>query len=122
MHGASIRTRSIEPFRSSRVSVAPRGVRTCTLRTPARSSRAWIGDKAALVGVGREDLARVLHHRRQRQRLAAAARAKVDHLLAGLGTGEQRRQLRAFILDFNAALDEDGLGLDRRAFSARATR
>ena len=45
-----------------------------------------------LVVVGGEDLALVLHHRRQRQRLAAGAGAEIDHLLARLGAARTARQ------------------------------
>ena len=71
--------------------------------------------EAPLVVVGGVELALVLHRRRERQRLAAGAGAEIDHLLAGLGVGQQRGKLRAFVLDFDQALDEGRLGMDRRA-------
>ena len=75
--------------------------------------------EAPLVAIGRVDLAVVLHRRGERQRLAAGAGAKIDHLLAGLGAGKKRSELRAFVLDFDAALEERRLGMDRRAFGIR---
>ena len=48
VHGASISTRSALPCRSASVSALPRGVRTCTLRAPERSSRSWIGARRRL--------------------------------------------------------------------------
>ncbi len=47
----------------------------------------------ALVDVGRVDLAAVFHRGGKRQRLAAGAGREVEHLLAGLGEGEQRGEL-----------------------------
>ena len=76
--------------------------------------------KPALVVVGGVDLALVFHQRRERQRLAAAAGAKVEHLLAGLGAGEQRGELRALVLDFDQALEIGELGMDRRALGIGA--
>ncbi len=75
--------------------------------------------EAALVGIGRVDLAAVLHRGGQRQRLAAGAGAEIDDLLAGLGAGEERGELRAFVLDFDAAFEESRLGMNRRAFGIR---
>ena len=70
----------------------------------------------ALVGVGRENLAFVVHRRRERERFAAGAGAQIDHLLAAFGAGKQRCELRAFVLDFNQTLDESGLGMDGGIF------
>ena len=66
----------------------------------------------ALVVVGRDQPALALHHRRQRQRLAAGAGAEIDHLLAGLCRRQQRRELRALVLHLDGALDEILLGMD----------
>ena len=41
------------------------------------------------------------------------------HLLAGLGVGEQRGELRAFVLDLDQALEVGGLGVHRGAFRHR---
>ena len=49
------------------------------------------------------------------KRLAAGAGAEIDHLLARLGAGKQRGQLRAFVLHLDHAFEESGLGMDRRA-------
>ena len=68
-----------------------------------------------LVVVGGEDLALVLHHGRERQRLAAGAGAEIDHLLARLGAREQGRKLRALVLHLDDAFDERRLGVDGRA-------
>ena len=68
-----------------------------------------------LVVVGGEDLALVLHHGGQRQRLAAGAGAEIEHLLAGLGAGEQRRQLRALVLNFDQTFKKGRLGVNRGA-------
>ena len=65
-----------------------------------------------LVVVGRDQPALALHHRRQRQGLAAGAGAEIDHLLAGLCGRQQRRQLRALVLHLDRALDEILLGMD----------
>src|SRR5207237_9926585 len=47
------------------------------------------------------------HHRCQRQGLAAGAGAEIDHLLAGLGRGEQGRESRALVLDLDGARSEE---------------
>ena len=65
-----------------------------------------------LVAIGRNQTAPALHHGRQRQRLAAGPGAKVDHLLAGFCAGQQRRELRALVLNLDGALDEILLGVD----------
>ena len=70
----------------------------------------------ALVAVGRVDLAVILHHRRERQGLAARAGAQVDHLLAAPRACEQRGELRTLVLHFDHALDERRLRVDRGAF------
>ena len=70
--------------------------------------------KPALVVVGGVELPLVLHRGRERERLAAGAGAEIDHLLAGPGVGKQRGKLRAFVLDFDLALDEGRLGVHRR--------
>ena len=75
--------------------------------------------EAALVGVGRVDLPVVLHRGGERQRLAARAGAEIDHLLAGLRAAEQGGELRALVLDLDLALEERGLGMDRRALGIR---
>src|SRR5208283_824087 len=74
----------------------------------------------AAVGVMSVDLAAVVHLRGERQSLAAAAGAKVEDLLAGLGAAKQRRELRAFVLRFDEAFDESGLGREHRAASVGA--
>ena len=66
----------------------------------------------ALVAVGRDQPALALHHRRQRQRLAAGAGAEIDHLLAGFCRREHRGELRALVLHLDRALDEILLGMD----------
>ena len=73
-----------------------------------------------LVVVGREDLALVLHHCRQRQRLAAGTRAEIDHLLAGLGAAEQRSELRALVLNFHQTFKKRRFGMDGRALCVRS--
>ncbi|RWV77504.1 hypothetical protein GW17_00061653, partial [Ensete ventricosum] len=73
------------------------------------------------LAVGRIDLAVVVHSCGERQGLAAAAGAKIKHLLAGLGRAEQRRQLRALVLDFDEAFDIGGLAGKRRAAAVVAT-
>jgi hypothetical protein len=75
--------------------------------------------EAALIGVSRVDLAAVLHRRGKRQRLAAGAGAKIDDLLARLGAGKERGELRAFVLDFDAAFEEQRFGMNCRAFGIR---
>ena len=65
-----------------------------------------------LVVIGRDQPALALHHRRQRQGLAAGPGAKIDHLFAGFGAGKQRRQLRALVLNLDGALDEILLGMN----------
>ena len=52
-------------------------------------------------------LAAISHHCRKRQRLAATARAKIDHLLARRHARKQARKLRAFVLDFDSAVAKD---------------
>ena len=59
---------------------------------------------------------------RKRQRLAAGAGAEIEHLLAGLGAREQRRELRALVLHLDKALNEGRLGMDRRGFWRRRKR
>ena len=58
----------------------------------------------------------------ERQGLAAAAGAEIDHLLAGLGAGEKRHELRALVLDLDPALEEFGLRLHGRAAPVLARR
>ncbi len=116
VHGASISTRSMRPARSSRslpiVSASAPG--RCA-RRPAPADRGSARGGACRYRWRRSAL--VVHHRRQRQRLAAGAGAKIDHLLAGLGAGEQGRELRALVLDFDHALDEGLFRMDRRALA-----
>ena len=69
-----------------------------------------------LVVVGGEDLPLVLHHGGKRQRLAAGAGAEIDHLLAGFGAAQQRRELGAFILNFHHTLKKGRFGMDWRGF------
>src|SRR5689334_3306588 len=71
--------------------------------------------EAALVGVGRENLALVLHHGGKRERLATRAGAEIDHLFARLRAAQRRGELRALILNLDLALQEGGLRMDRRA-------
>src|SRR5262249_61527095 len=63
--------------------------------------------EAALVEIGGVNLAAIFHGGGKRQRLAAGAGTKGDHLLAGLGIGQERSQLRALVLEFDLALDKD---------------
>ena len=116
VHGASISTRSARPARSA--SSFAYAVRRADLDVARAGAREALVDRhqPALVDVGRVDLAAILHRRGQRQRLAAGAGAKIDDLLAGLGAGEERGELRALVLDFDAALEKGRLGMDRRAF------
>ena len=58
----------------------------------------------------------------ERQGLAAAAGAEIDHLLAGLGAGEERHELRALVLDLDPALQEFGLRLHGRTAPVLARR
>ena len=67
------------------------------------------------VRVGGVDLSLIGHHARERERLAAGAGAEIERLHAGLGAGKQRRELRAFVLYFDQALDVAGLGGERDA-------
>ncbi len=67
------------------------------------------------IEVARKNLPVIVHHRRERQRLAAGAGAQVDHLLAGLGAGQQRSKLRALVLHLDMALEVSGLGVNGRA-------
>jgi hypothetical protein len=63
--------------------------------------------KLALVAVARDQPALAAHHRTERQRLAARARAQVEH---GAGPASafvsSAASLRAFVLHLDAALDE----------------
>ena len=72
------------------------------------------GREPALVAVGRVDLALVLHDRGERQRLAAGAGAEIDDMLARPRIDQQSRELGALVLHLDQALDEGGLGMDRR--------
>ena len=120
VQGASISTRSMRPSRSA--SSSPTDLRRAHLHVARAGALEPLVDRRepALVVVGGVDLALVLHHGGQRQRLAAAAGAEIDHLLAGLGAGQQRRELRALVLDFDQALEKGGLGVDRRALGVGA--
>ena len=62
----------------------------------------------------RVNLAAIVHLRRQGERLAAAAGAEIEHLLARLRCAEQRGELRALVLYFDKAFDEGGLRIQRR--------
>ena len=115
VHGASISTQvgaAIEV--AEHVSLAARRADLDVARAGARDAFVdW--QRLPLVDVGRIDLAAVVHRGGERQRLAAGAGGEIDHLLAGLGAGKQRRKLRAFVLDFDFALAEYRLGVNRRA-------
>src|SRR6202048_3980547 len=65
-----------------------------------------------LVVIGRDQPALALHHRGNRERLAAGAGTEGDHLLAGVWRRKQRRELRAFVLHFDGALDKILLGMN----------
>ena len=67
------------------------------------------------ITVARMDLALVLHRCGERQGFAARARTKIEHLLAGPCQGKGGGKLRAFILNFDKALDIGGLGRKRGA-------
>ena len=72
--------------------------------------------QATLVEIGGVDLATVVHRRGERQRLAASSGAQIDHLLAGFGVGQKRRELGALILDFDLAFKKNRLGMDCGTF------
>ena len=122
VQGASTSTQSILPSRSGD-RIGP-GARRADLDVAhARAGQALVDRReAARVGVGGVDLAVVVHLRRERQRLAAAAGAEVDDLLARLGAGEERRELRALVLDLDPALEEFRLRLHGRAAPVLAGR
>ena len=118
VQGASISARSIVPCQAFQlVARLFPGVRTCHIAR-ARALKPRINRREpALVGIGRENLALVAPHgRRERERFAAGAGTQIDHLFAGLCAGEQRGELRAFILDFDQALDESGFGVNGGIF------
>ena len=75
--------------------------------------------EAPLVVIGGEDLALVLHHSRERQRLAAGTGAEVEHLLAGPGAGKQRGELRALILHLDEPFEIGRFGVHSRALGVR---
>ena len=74
--------------------------------TPARAARGPICASRARIDIAGDDLALVSHVRRQRQRLAARARRKIEDALAGPRVCKQCRDLRRFILEFERALFE----------------
>src|SRR6516162_8678311 len=76
--------------------------------------------EAAFVAIGGVNLAAIFHSGGECQRLAAGAGTKVDYLLAGLGIGQEPSKLRALVLDFDLALDEERLGMNGRAFGIGA--
>src|SRR5262245_46852688 len=96
-----------------RVARGARGAHLHVARAGARKPLVD-GREPSLVGVGGVELPVILHHRGERQRLAAGAGTEVDHLLARLGGGKERRELRGLVLHLDHALDEGGLGVDRR--------
>ena len=65
----------------------------------------------AIVVVG-EDLAGVLHLRRERQRLAAGSCTQIQHLKARAGSSEKGGKLGAFVLDFAPAGLKSGFGFE----------
>ncbi len=67
----------------------------------------------ARIEVGREQAAAIGHQRGERQRLAAGSGAEVDHRLAGLCSCQQGDELRALVLDLEAAGEEGRFGLER---------
>ena len=69
----------------------------------------------ALVGIGCVKLSMILHRRRKRERLAAGAGAQIKDLLLRPAAGEQRRKLRALVLNLVPAFAVTGLGLDMGA-------
>ncbi len=77
----------------------------------------------ALERVAGDDLALVLHGGGERQRLAAGAGAEIDDALAGPRIGEQRHDLRAFVLHLDEPVLEGGERRERRpAGNAEAER
>src|SRR5262245_19933181 len=70
--------------------------------------------KAERIGIVSVELTRILHQRRERQGLAASARAKIDDLLARACAGKQRRELRALVLNLVPAFAVTGLRLEMR--------
>src|ERR1051326_6519416 len=78
--------------------------------------------EAPLVVVGGVELALVGHRGRERQGLAAAAGAEIEHLLAGLRRREQSRKLRALVLNFDEALEIYRLGMDSGALGVGGER
>jgi len=67
------------------------------LRAPARRQPAPV----FVIGV---NLAAIVGLRRERQRLAATTGAKIENLVAGRGSAQQRGELRAFVLSLDKAL------------------
>ena len=122
VQGASMTTRSQAPARSATGSFFPRGARTSMFFAPARSRRAKNRREPAPVGIGGEQLAAVVHRRRERKRLAAAARAKVQNLFARRGAAQGGGELRALVLNFHHAPGVSRLGVERGAASRRALR
>src|SRR5438067_4887971 len=59
----------------------------------------------ALVEIGGINLAAIVHRRCERQGFTSSAGAQIDDLLARFGVRQQRRELRAFVLDFDLALE-----------------
>ena len=114
VHGASIITRSILPSRSSSDAFSF-GWRSCTLRMPARSMRGISAESLPPIDIVAENLPLVLHHRGHGDRLAAAARAIVQHLLARRRTAHGRRDLAAHVLHFDPAFGISRDRLDRLA-------
>src|ERR1700682_6358026 len=63
----------------------------------------------AEVGIMGENLAVIFHCCRKRERLAARARAEIEHLLARFRAGKERRHLRALVLHLEPTFLEGGL-------------
>ena len=69
-----------------------------------------------------KNLTAVFHRRSERERLAAGTGAEIQHLFSRSGASKQRRDLRAFVLHLEPALQESRFGGDRRVATLRAQR
>ncbi|BAQ45288.1 conserved hypothetical protein [Methylobacterium aquaticum] len=78
--------------------------------------------EAARIAVGGDEPALVAHQGGERQGLAAAAGAEVDHRHPGLRAGEPGGELRALVLDLEPAVQEFRLDVEGRAAAVLAER
>src|ERR1700730_16186058 len=113
VQGASMSTRSARFSTSVSKFSPPTRLSDLHVVTPRALEALVDRGKPSLVRIRCVELSAIFHHGGERKRLTAGAGAQIDHLLAGLGAGEQRGKLRTLVLHLHRALDEGRLAMHR---------